>query len=91
MCLAVPMQVIRIDGVIALCEARGISRSASLFLMQHEGITVGDHVLIQSGQITAKVSAAEAAETWALYDEIFRAEVAQGPASASDLPPKACA
>ena len=77
MCLAVPMIVTRIDGVMAICEARGASRTASLFLMQHEGITVGDHVLIQSGHVTARVSADEARETWALYDEIFRAEAAR--------------
>lgn len=78
MCLAVPMQVIRIDGIFALCEARGISRTASLFLIEHEGIGVGDHVLIQSGHVTARISEREAAETWVLYDEIFRAEAALG-------------
>ena len=71
------MQGMRIDGVLALCEARGVSRSASLMLIQHEGSGVGDHVLIQSGHVTAKVSALEAAETWALYDEIFTAEAAR--------------
>ncbi|EEW25307.1 HypC/HybG/HupF family hydrogenase formation chaperone [Rhodobacter ferrooxidans] len=76
MCLAAPMKVTRIDGVMALCEARGVSRQASLFLMQHEGIAAGDHVLVQSGHVTAKVSEAEAAATWALYDEIFQAEAA---------------
>jgi hydrogenase expression/formation protein HypC len=76
MCLAVPMKVIRIDGVMAQCEARGILRQASLFLIMHEAIAVGDHVLIQSGHVTSKVSEAEAVETWALYDEIFRREAA---------------
>ena len=76
MCRSVPMRVVRIDGVMARCEARGISRSASLFLIQHEGIVVGDHVLIQSGHVAARVSEAEAIATWALYDEILRIEAA---------------
>jgi hydrogenase expression/formation protein HypC len=77
MCLAIPMKVTCIEGVMATCEARGILRKASLFLIQHEGIAVGDHVLIQSGHITAKVSADEAAGTWELYDQILAAEAAE--------------
>lgn len=80
MCLAVPMQVTAIDGFTAHCAARGQVRTASLFLMQHAAIAVGDHVLVQSGHVTQKVSPDEAAETWALYDEIFRIEAAQGAA-----------
>lgn len=76
MCLAVPMKVTRIDGMIATCEARGACRAASLMLIQHADIAVGDHVLIQSGHVTAKLSEDEAQATWALYDEIFRAEAA---------------
>ena len=80
MCLAVPMRVTSVEGFTARCEARGQEREASLFLMQHEAIGVGDHVLIQSGHVTRKVTAEEAAETWALYDEIFAAEAAAKPA-----------
>lgn len=78
MCLAVPMQVTAIEGATALCEARGVVRRASLFLLQPEEIAVGDHVLLQSGHVTQKVSAAEAAETWALYDEMLAAEATRG-------------
>ena len=78
MCLAIPMKVTAIDGVMAQCEARGATRHASLFLMEHEGILVGDYVLIQSGHITAKVSESEAANTWALYDEMLSAQQAAG-------------
>jgi hydrogenase maturation factor len=38
---------------------------------------VGDHVLIQSGHVSARVSEVEAIATWAIYDEIFRIEAAQ--------------
>ncbi|OIQ68102.1 hydrogenase assembly chaperone [mine drainage metagenome] len=78
MCLAIPMKVTVIDGVMAQCEARGATRHASLFLMEHEGISVGDYVLIQSGHITAKVSETEAASTWALYDEMLGAGLVTG-------------
>lgn len=79
MCLAIPMRVIAIDGFTARCAARGQERVASLFLFQHEPVAVGDHVLIQQGHVTAKVTSEDAAATWALYDEIFAAEAAAGP------------
>lgn len=74
MCLAVPMTGTAIEGTTAHCAARGIMRRASLFLIQHEEIAVGDHALVQSGHVTQKVSRREAAETWALYDEFFARE-----------------
>ena len=40
MCLGVPMRIVEIDGFNARCEARGIERQASLFLLQHENIQV---------------------------------------------------
>ena len=53
MCLGVPMRVIEIDGFAARCEARGIERKASLFLLQHEDIQVGDLVMIHVGNLVA--------------------------------------
>ena len=76
MCLAVPMQVVESDGFTARCEARGAARTISLFLLQHEAIAVGDHVLVHSGQAIQKVSAEEAQAAWELYDEMFAAEAA---------------
>ena len=46
MCLAVPMKITGIDGFNATCEAKGIQREVSLFMLQGEPIDVGDHVLI---------------------------------------------
>jgi hydrogenase expression/formation protein HypC len=68
------MKIVRIDGMMAECEERGVRRQASLFLFQHEGLMVGDHVLIQSGHITARVTQEEAQSTWSLYDEMLLAE-----------------
>lgn len=73
MCLAVPMQIESIDGFTCLCEARGIEREVSLFLLQGEELAPGDHVLVHVGYAIQKVSAEEAAESWELFDEVLEA------------------
>lgn len=70
MCLAVPMQIRSIDGFNCLCEARGIEREVSLFMMQGEELAPGDHVLVHVGYAIQKVSEEQAADTWALFDEV---------------------
>ena len=74
MCLGVPMRVVEIDGFMARCEARGIERQASLFLVQHENIQVGDLVMIHVGNAIQKMSEAEAHSAWEVYDEMLAAE-----------------
>ncbi len=74
MCLAVPMQVESIDGFTCRCEARGIHRDVSLFLLQGEDIAPGDHVLVHVGYAIQKVSAEEAADSWELFDEVLEAD-----------------
>ena len=74
MCLGVPMQIVEIDGFTARCEARGIERQASLFLLQHEDIKVGDMVMIHVGNAIQKVSEEEAKTAWELYDEMLALE-----------------
>jgi len=71
MCLGVPMRVIEIDGFSARCEARGIERNASLFLLQHENIQVGDMVMIHVGNAIQKMTEHEAHSAWELYDEML--------------------
>jgi len=74
MCLGVPMRVVEIDGFMARCEARGIERKASLFLLQHENIQVGDLVMIHVGNAIQKMSESDARSAWELYDEILQRE-----------------
>lgn len=74
MCLGVPMRVIEIDGFSAVCEARGIRRNASLFLMQHEDVQVGDMVMIHVGNAIQKMTEEDARSAWDLYDEMFERE-----------------
>lgn len=73
MCLAVPMQIKSVDGFMCRCEARGIERDVSLFMLQGEDLAPGDHVLVHVGYAIQKVSDAEAADAWQLFDEILAA------------------
>ena len=74
MCLAIPMKIKTIDGFQCTCEARGIERDVSLFMMQDETLSPGDHVLVHVGYAIQKVSDDEAAASWELFDEILAAE-----------------
>lgn len=71
MCLAVPMKITRIDGFSATCEAKGIEREVSLFMLQGEPLDLGDHVLIHVGYAIQKISEEEARSAWELFDEIL--------------------
>ena len=55
MCLGIPMQIIAIDGSRAHCEAGGIQREASLFLLQDQAVAVGDYVLVHVGYAIQKI------------------------------------
>lgn len=74
MCLGVPMRVVERDGLTARCEAKGIERVVSLFLLQHEDVAAGDHVMVHVGYAIQKMSEADAASAWELYDEMLAAE-----------------
>ena len=74
MCLAIPMQIKTIDGFTARCEAKGVERDVSLFMLQGEELEKGDYVLIHVGYAIQKVSPAEARSAWELYDEILAAD-----------------
>lgn len=71
MCLAIPMQITQINGFEARCSARGVAREVSLFMLQGESISVGDWVLIHVGYALQKISAAEARESWELFDQLL--------------------
>jgi hydrogenase expression/formation protein HypC len=73
MCLAVPMQIKSVDGFNALCEAKGIEREVSLFMLQGEEVAPGDHVLVHVGYAIQKVSEEDARLAWELFDEIENA------------------
>ena len=74
MCLAIPMRVTEIDGFIARCEAKGVEREVSLFMLQDEAVTVGDYVMVHVGYAIQKMSEVEALSAWELFDELLAAE-----------------
>ena len=74
MCLGIPMQIKQIDGFAARCEAKGVERDVSLFMLQHEPLQAGDFVIVHVGYAIQKVSAEEAATAWEVYDEMLAAE-----------------
>ncbi len=76
MCLAIPMQVTKIDGYNAHCESKGVERLVSLFILQDEKIEVGDYVLIHVGYAIQKISEAEALSTWELLDQMLAEDAA---------------
>jgi hydrogenase expression/formation protein HypC len=79
MCLGIPMRVVKCDGHIARCEAKGIERTVSLFLLQHEKIGPGDNVMVHVGYAIQKMSESEAASAWQLFDEILATDEAASP------------
>jgi hydrogenase expression/formation protein HypC len=72
------MRIVEINGFAARCEARGIERKASLFLLQHEELQVGDLVMIHVGNAIQKMSEEEARSAWELYDEMLALDAEAG-------------
>ncbi len=70
MCLAIPMQIVHIDGFMARCHAKGIERDVSLFMLQDESVTVHDYVMVHVGYAIQKVSKQDAHSSWELFDEM---------------------
>ncbi|MCW8956114.1 MAG: HypC/HybG/HupF family hydrogenase formation chaperone [Gammaproteobacteria bacterium] len=80
MCLAIPMQIKQINGYTARCEAKGVERDVSLFMLQQPELTIGDYVMVHIGYAIQKVEPAEAQTAWELYDEMLRLEQEQNDA-----------
>lgn len=71
MCLGIPMGIRTIDGALAVCEAKGVEREVSLFLLAHETLSPGDFVLVHVGYAIQKITAEEARLTWELFDQML--------------------
>ncbi|HFD80432.1 MAG TPA: HypC/HybG/HupF family hydrogenase formation chaperone [Gammaproteobacteria bacterium] len=69
MCLAIPMKIIAINGFEARCEAKGVERDVSLFMMMNEDVEVGDFVMVHVGYAIQKMTPQEARSAWELFDE----------------------
>jgi hydrogenase expression/formation protein HypC len=72
------MQIKGIDGFIAHCEAKGVSRDVNLFMLQHEELEPQDFVVVHVGYAIQKITPQEAQSAWEIYDQMLAAET-QGP------------
>lgn len=74
MCLGIPMQIKSVDGFIARCEAKGVERDVSLFMLPEGEALPGDHVVVHVGYAIQMISEQEARSAWELYDQMLDAE-----------------
>ena len=78
MCLGIPMKVLQIDGFNARCEAKGVERDVSLFMLQDEEIKPGDYVMIHVGYAIQKMTPQEARSAWEIFDQMLSADAPPG-------------
>lgn len=73
MCLAIPSKVLAINSETntATIETLGVSREASLDLMQEE-VQVGEYVLLHIGYVMSKIDTQAALESIELYKQIVQ-------------------
>jgi hydrogenase expression/formation protein HypC len=74
MCLGIPMQIKSIENYTARCEAKGVSRDVSLFMMQEEELNIDDFVVVHVGYAIQKISEQDAQTAWELYDQMVAAD-----------------
>jgi hydrogenase expression/formation protein HypC len=74
MCLAIPMQIVEIEGYNARCSAKGVFRDVSLFMLQDEPVAIGDYVMVHVGYAIQLMTEQEARSSWELFDEMLIAE-----------------
>ena len=75
MCLGIPMQIKAIDGFTARCEAKGVERDVSLFMMQDDKLEVDDFIVVHVGYAIQKISEQDAQTAWELYDQMLEAGI----------------
>jgi len=72
------MQIKSIDGYTANCEAKGVQREVSLFMLQDEDFRVDDFVVVHVGYAIQKITPGEARTAWELYDQMLAGESGAG-------------
>lgn len=68
MCLSIPAQVIKIDGLMADVSIGGAIFKAGLHMV--DDVRVGDYILLHAGFAIQKISETEALETLNLLKEM---------------------
>jgi len=74
MCLGIPMQIREINGFTATCEAKGVFRDVSLFMLQDEHLEASDFIVVHVGYAIQKITPQEAQTAWELYDQMLAAD-----------------
>jgi hydrogenase expression/formation protein HypC len=69
MCLAVPMQVKRIEGNFALVSTGGLTRKVNIEMVGN--LKIGDYVMVHAGFAIEKVDPKKAKNTLRILDEIY--------------------
>lgn len=73
MCLSIPSKVTKIDKETntATVDTMGVSRDASLDLMEEGSVDVGDYVLLHIGFIMNKIDEVDALSSLEAYKEVL--------------------
>lgn len=73
MCLSIPSRVTKIDkeSNMATVDTMGVSREASLDLMEEDSVAIGDFVLLHIGFIMNKIDEEDAMASLETYREIL--------------------
>ncbi len=72
MCLAIPAQVISVDGKTATVDFGGVTRSISIVLI--ENVKKGDYVIVHTGYAIQKMDREEAEKTLELWREVLEGD-----------------
>jgi hydrogenase expression/formation protein HypC len=72
------MQIKSIDGFMARCEAKGVERDVSLFMMQEDNLEVDDFVVVHVGYAIQKLTPQEAQTAWEIYDQMLAGDPEAG-------------
>ena len=74
MCLSIPSKVTKVDKETnsATVDTMGVSRDASLDLMEEGSVRVGDYVLIHIGFIMNKIDEVDALSSLEAFAEVLK-------------------
>ena len=78
MCVAMPMEVMEINGTRGVVEQGGMKLEVGLDLV--EDLSVGDYVIVHAGFAIQSMSAEEAHETLAIFERLLAGEPLEDPA-----------
>ena len=75
MCLGVPGQIVKVNGLMATVDFWGVRREVRLDIVD-QPVGPGDYILNHVGFAIRKIPAEEIGETLALYEELLQASEA---------------